>query len=214
MPPIPSFSKSLPHLLAGATLLAITACGGDSSDNQRPKQSRPDIKLRTLAKVCDGLFDKRVVAEFRKRHGITQVAINRDDIPFFKSGSHFLDMDLSGQSKPCNIKDESGKKKLMSLRFEWGPSAFPADARAARKTVFWPEPESRSTVQMLVDCHRPDLVKKSKAKKELALTGTLNDQLGLTSSTQQRILAAGMQKILDGTLRCHNKITLSVDGER
>ncbi|MFH8365254.1 hypothetical protein [Streptomyces sp. NPDC018031] len=203
-------SRKLLALPVSAALL-VSACESSEGDD-KPEKPKRNVLLSPLSRACDGIFDQATVTEFRQKHGITKVDVIRDDTPFFQTGGDALDLSMNPEdayTQPCVFNDAEGVRRLLEMEFTWGPDTFPEKELKAGKSVTWSTARDaqRSSVELLVDCRRPDLARQSKVKKPLALTGTLTDHLGLTDATRKRILTAGTEEILLN-MHCDNKVSV------
>lgn len=111
---------------------------------------------------------------------------------------------------PCAVLEKSGRKKLFIVKVNWGPETFSPAERKNGKTASYSVHKvgNEKRAELLVDCQRPDLAKKSKNKKMLAFHVTLLDNVGLSHRAEASILTKSAQRFtdLEGRLSCQNKI--------
>ncbi|MFI8854204.1 hypothetical protein [Streptomyces sp. 891-h] len=137
-------------------------------------------------------------------------------IQYLYSGGGSMNRDMtthkgatpSGDYSGCAIGDLK-EHTLIEIEENWGPQTFPRSAEKAGETTSYqrlPNKGKFDRFQLLVDCRRPDLVRKSEHKKQLAMRVTLADRLDLSEKTRAALLTNAAE-LLTGILKCENKVT-------
>ncbi|MBH5337295.1 hypothetical protein IHE55_22045 [Streptomyces pactum] len=193
-----------------SAILLASSCSTDSEPKKNSGTPTREVLLKPLSEACEGLFDKKAASEIRNKGHLARVDVMRDDLLFFLSGASILNRRMNPEERaiPCEMNDETGTKRLLELKFSWGPVEFPKESRKAGRTAVWVLPKNHQSIaQLIVDCQRPDLAAKRKNREPLALNVALNEHLGLSTTTRKRILTAGTKKFLV-RLECDNRIVL------
>ncbi len=196
-----------------------TSCGTDDEPNGAPSRNSSehsdDAPELIYGNTCSGILKGGALAELRSKPPAKKSELG-NGVQYLHSGGGWMSRNMkaykgktgSGDLGGCVIGDLK-EHALVEVEENWGPQTFPSAAEKQGKVTSYQRLGAKGKTEqfrLLVDCRRPDLVRKSKLKKQFAMRVTLADRLDLSDRTRAALLT-NAAKLLTSIVECRNEVT-------
>ncbi|WP_326687748.1 MULTISPECIES: hypothetical protein [unclassified Streptomyces] len=195
--------------------LLTASCVTDGEPSGRSSRDPRDAPELISRNTCSGILENGILKEIRSKPPAKKTELG-NGIQYLYTGGGSMSRNMnthngatvSGDYGGCAIGDLK-EHMLVEVEENWGPQTFPSAAEKQGKVTSYQRLGAKGKTEqfrLLVDCRRPDLVRKSKLKKQFAMRVTLADRLDLSDRTRAALLT-NAAKLLTSIVECRNEVT-------
>lgn len=204
-------------MLASSCLVALltASCVTDPRPSDRKRTDTKDAPELISRNTCSRILEDEILKELKSKSPTKKTELGIG-IQYLYTGGGSMSRSMntrkgatpSGDYSGCAIGDLK-EHMLVEVEENWGPQTFPSAAEKQGKVTSYQRLGAKGKTEqfrLLVDCRRPDLVRKSKLKKQFAMRVTLADRLDLSDRTRAALLT-NAAKLLTSIVECRNEVT-------